>query len=63
MDYDPAKGAVSEFAKKYNCGITLEYDCFGIVLDFFKLQRIGCGFCGKAGQADALCILCGDVPV
>ena len=30
-----------------NCGITLEYDCFGIVLDFFKLQRIGCGFCGK----------------
>ena len=30
-----------------NCGIALEHHRIGKVLDFFKLQRIGCGFYGK----------------
>ena len=30
-----------------NCGIALEHHRTGKVLDFFKLQRIGCGFYGK----------------
>ena len=30
-----------------NSSIALEYDCIGIVLDFFKLQGVGCGFYSK----------------
>ena len=30
-----------------NCGIALEHHRIGKVLDFFKLQRIGCGFYGE----------------
>ena len=37
-----------------NCGIALEHHRIGKVLDFFKLQRIGCGFMANSTYFSAL---------